>query len=54
MMDIGAGTSDAERSLEAAIIQVAPWKGRRLSYAPVSGGISNTNFRVRVEDDPVG
>ena len=54
MMEVGAGRSDAERALEAAIVQVEAWKGSRLTYRPVSGGISNTNFRVAVEGDPVG
>lgn len=47
-----ADKSDAERTLEAAIVQVEVWKGCRLSYHAVSGGISNTNFRVSVEGDP--
>lgn len=54
MVEIGAAKSDAERALEAAIVQVEPWKGHRLSYQPVSGGISNTNFRVKVEGDSIG
>jgi thiamine kinase-like enzyme len=54
MVEIGQARSEAESTLEAAIIAVDAWKGCRLSYGPVSGGISNTNFRVRVENDPVG
>jgi thiamine kinase-like enzyme len=54
MIEIGGGRSEAELQLEAAITAVAAWKGRRLTYRPVSGGISNTNFRVTVQDDPVG
>ncbi|BCP52356.1 choline kinase [Kaistia sp. 32K] len=46
--------SDAERAVEAAIVQVEAWKGRRLRYSPVSGGISNTNFRIEVEGDDLG
>ncbi len=54
MNELGMARSDAERALEAAIIQVKPWKGRRLRYRPVSGGISNTNFRIEVEGDDLG
>lgn len=54
MNELGMARSDAERALEAAIIQVIPWKGRRLRYRPVSGGISNTNFRIEVEGDDLG
>lgn len=51
MNELGMARSDAERALEVAIIQVKPWEGRRLRYRPVSGGISNTNFRIEVEGD---
>jgi thiamine kinase-like enzyme len=51
MNELGMARSDAERAVEAAIVQVAPWRGRRLRYQPVSGGISNTNFRIEVEGD---
>ncbi|CUX65267.1 MULTISPECIES: choline/ethanolamine kinase family protein [Agrobacterium] len=54
MNELGTARSDAERALEAAIIQVKPWEGRRLRYRPVSGGISNTNFRIEVEGDDLG
>ncbi len=54
MNELGMARSDAERALEAAIIQVKPWEGRRLRYRPVSGGISNTNFRIEVEGDDLG
>ncbi|MFT4275583.1 MAG: phosphotransferase [Rhodopseudomonas sp.] len=52
MAEIGAARSEAERTLEAAIVQVEAWAGRRMSYHPVSGGISNTNFRVVVDGEP--
>ncbi|KJF67655.1 choline/ethanolamine kinase family protein [Rhizobium nepotum] len=51
MNELGMARSDAERAVEAAIIQVTPWQGRRLRYRPVSGGISNTNFRIEVEGE---
>jgi thiamine kinase-like enzyme len=53
MNELGMAKSDAEHALEAAIVQVDVWKGRRLRYRPVLGGISNTNFCIEVEDDPV-
>ncbi len=54
MNELGMARSDAERALEDAIVQVIPWQGRRLRYRPVSGGISNTNFRIDVEGDDIG
>jgi thiamine kinase-like enzyme len=54
MVALGMAGSDAERTLEAAIVRVEPWKGRGLSYQTVSGGISNTNFRVEVEGEAFG
>jgi thiamine kinase-like enzyme len=54
MKTLGMATSDAERAVESAIVRVAAWKGRGLSYRPVLGGISNTNFRIEVEGDPLG
>lgn len=54
MNELGMARSDAERAVEAAIIQVPPWEGRRLRYSPVSGGISNTNFRIEVEGEKRG
>lgn len=54
MNDLGMAQSEAEHAVEAAIVQVKAWKGRRLRYRPVLGGISNTNFRIEVEDDPRG
>ncbi|MCH4543807.1 MULTISPECIES: choline/ethanolamine kinase family protein [Brucella/Ochrobactrum group] len=54
MNEMGMAQSDAERALEAAVVLVEPWKGHRLRYKPVLGGISNTNFRIEVEGDPLG
>lgn len=48
----GDAATEAERELEAAILRVGPWSGRRARYRPVSGGISNANFRVWLDDDP--
>lgn len=52
MRDMGTAQNDAERHLERAVLQVEAWKGRNMRYRPVSGGISNTNFRVEVANEP--
>lgn len=49
MKTLGQSTSTQERQLEAAVRSIDSWQGRRVGYAPVSGGISNTNWRVEVE-----
>lgn len=41
----------AARALEAEIAKVTEWRGREIAYRPVSGGISNANWRVRVAGD---
>lgn len=48
---MGMATSDAERAVEAAIGQVGAWMGRQLRYCAVTGGISNTNFRISVDGE---
>lgn len=53
MKSIGMASSDAERAVEAAIVQVAAWHDRRTTYRPVLGGISNTNFRIEIEHEPI-
>lgn len=49
---LGEGVSAAERAIEAAILAVADWRERPVSYEPVPGGISNPNWRVHVEGAP--
>lgn len=49
MKEMGTARNEAERLLEDAIVQVEAWTGRSMRYRPVSGGISNTNFRVEVQ-----
>jgi thiamine kinase-like enzyme len=46
---LGNASSTQELQLEAAVCSIREWQGRRISYTPVSGGISNTNWRVEVE-----
>ena len=43
---LGSASSDAEREIEAVLRSVQPWSGRAMHYAPVPGGISNSNWRV--------
>ncbi|WP_375410621.1 phosphotransferase [uncultured Methylobacterium sp.] len=45
---MGDGASDAEQALEAILTKVPRWAGADLRYCSVSGGISNTNWRVQV------
>lgn len=49
---LGEGVSPGERAIEAAIVAVADWQGRTVSYEPVPDGISNPNWRVHVEAAP--
>jgi hypothetical protein len=42
----GEAQSAGERDLEAILEQVERWRGAPLRYRPVSGGISNANWRV--------
>ena len=50
MKTIGQADTDGERTLEAILARVDPWRGQGLRYAPVHGGISNVNWRVWVGD----
>lgn len=43
---LGDGTSAPEREVEAILAGVPRWRGARLRYRPVSGGISNANWQV--------
>ncbi len=46
---LGAAVNQGERKLESVLADIGEWQGRGISYAPVSGGITNSNWRVRVE-----
>ncbi|SNB72889.1 Thiamine kinase [Arboricoccus pini] len=50
---LGEASSEAERRIEAAILLKPDWRGRAVAYEPVSGGISNANWRVVVEGAPI-
>lgn len=43
---LGDGTSAAERDVEAILSGIPRWRGTRLRYRPVPGGISNANWQV--------
>lgn len=43
----GTGETQAERDIEAAILAAGALFGAGARYAPVSGGISNSNWRVQ-------
>jgi len=46
---VGHAQTDAEKDLEAAVLAVSDWTGKEISYQPVGGGISNSNWRVFVD-----
>jgi thiamine kinase-like enzyme len=48
MKVMGEAVNTQERQLEAAVRSIDSWSGRNITYRPVSGGISNTNWRVDV------
>ncbi|QOG08267.1 phosphotransferase [Aureimonas sp. OT7] len=52
MIAVGHAATEAERMLEGAVAEVAPWHNRAIHYAPVTGGISNVNWRVAVDGEP--
>lgn len=49
---LGEGATEADQTLEAILVKVAAWSGREIRYQPVSGGISNANWRVNVANSP--
>lgn len=49
---IGEAATALERELEGALARARMFQGRKLSYSPVHGGISNSNFRVMVDGQP--
>jgi thiamine kinase-like enzyme len=49
---LGSAHTDAERAVEKALRAVTAWSGRHIRYAPVSGGLQNSNWRLTVEGAP--
>ena len=39
--------------IEEAIGQIEEWKGKAISIQPLSGGLTNVNYRVDVDGTPV-
>ena len=39
-------------SIEDVIARIGDWQGKRLEARPLSGGLTNTNYRVDVDDQP--
>lgn len=50
---VGEARTPGEQRVEQAIAAIEEWRLAAVSYHPVSGGISNSNWRVDVEGDPV-
>lgn len=48
----GTAVSPEERAVEVALERVSEWRGRRIVYGPVRGGLQNQNWRIDVDDDP--
>lgn len=40
-------------TIESVLSTIAPWQGRVSRYQPVGGGISNANWRVWIEGEPL-
>jgi thiamine kinase-like enzyme len=38
--------------IEEAVAQIEDWKGREISIQPLSGGLTNSNYRVDVDEMP--
>lgn len=53
--NLGEAVSPGEQAIEAALADImtapeaADWRGRAIAYEPVSGGISNANWRILIE-----
>lgn len=46
---VGTARNDAERRVEEAVRSIDAWRGRRIGYAPVHGGLQNSNWRITIE-----
>ncbi len=50
-MKLGQATTPAELQVEAAIGRVPEWRRRPLSYERINAGITNLNWKIRLEDE---
>ena len=46
---VGTARNKTERQVEAAVASIEMWQGRRIEYAPVLGGLQNSNWRITIE-----
>jgi len=46
---LGTARTNAERRVEQVLADITQWQGRSISYAPVLGGLQNSNWRITVE-----
>jgi thiamine kinase-like enzyme len=46
---LGTARSAAERRVEEVLGQIAQWEGAGVQYAPVHGGLQNSNWRITVD-----
>lgn len=49
---LGCARTDAEQAVEKALRAVTAWSGACIRYAPVSGGLQNSNWCLTVEGAP--
>lgn len=52
MKQVGEATTPLEDALETAVAKAAMFRNKPLRYAPVHGGISNSNFRIQLDGNP--
>ncbi len=38
--------------IEEIVSKIEDWKGKNVSIQPLPGGLTNTNFKVEVDDTP--
>jgi thiamine kinase-like enzyme len=48
---LGQAQDRTERAVEEVILRVPEWQGHSVHYAPMLGGLQNSNWRLHVEDD---
>jgi thiamine kinase-like enzyme len=51
MKKLGEASTVAEKAAESAIQQVDVWKNREVHYHPITGGLSNSNWRIEISGD---
>lgn len=39
-------------TIEQVVAQIPPWAGRSVAVEPLSGGLTNSNYRVQIDDTP--